>query len=241
MMNSNKRDYDKEPIIIKDYTFYDYMIYQCPAVLVGFLIIVVFGTLTATINPQTFRAIPFIFVPLLIAFKERDKNYFVAKNNHIAYYHKNKIHKIFNISEIGAIAVSFDFRYSHKQKANILLLIATGIWVLFAFLARPMELSWGQHITNGLCLIMMILCGIFGAKAFMHIRHKSFCFFGLHDQIVLYKDNANVDIMNIMLAKKSEYFDLKEYFMQTLGKDLDSVPRTMSIFNKNIKFRKFNF
>ena len=52
MENYNKqkaRDYDKDPIIIKDYAFYDYMKYSTIATLIGCLF---FISVVTVVNPH---------------------------------------------------------------------------------------------------------------------------------------------------------------------------------------------
>ena len=68
MENYNKqkaRDYDKEPIIIKDYAFYDYMKYSTIATLIGCLFFISVVTVVNPIEPKNFRLLPFALVMFL--------------------------------------------------------------------------------------------------------------------------------------------------------------------------------
>ena len=116
--NYKTRDYDKEAIIIKDHTYYEFMIYQFPALLIGFIIFLTFATIVNPVSLKTFRMLPFILVSLLTVIRDKDGMYFEFKNDKILYYHKNKIRKIFELNSIGAMVISFDYRHSMRQRVN---------------------------------------------------------------------------------------------------------------------------
>ena len=239
--NSKARDYDKEPIVIKDHTYYEFMIYQFPALLIGFIIFLTFATIVNPVSLKTFRMLPSILVSLLTVIRDKDGMYFEFKNDKILYYYKNKIRKIFELNSIGAMIISFDCRHSMRQRINWFIKIALLLWLLLAFVANSYDETIGQYITNVLCLFVLAASGIFGAKPLMHLRNGSLSFFGFHHQLVLYKENAEVEILNILMANKEEYVQLRDYFMQTIQKDISNLQRTMSIFNEKIEFRKFKF
>ena len=232
--NSKARDYDKEPIIIKDHTYYDYMKYSVIPTMVGLLIALAFATIVNPINIEMFRLVPLVLVIFVTNFMNRDGAYFVFYNDKILYYNKNKIRKTFELNKIGAMVLSFDWRWSWKQKIPIFIKIFLVIWFLLGWLAT------GEPI-NGVAIIFTFCFSILTTKAYMHLLNGSLGFFGLHDQLVLYKENAEVEILNILMADKEEYLQLRDYFMQTMQKDISNLQRTMSIFNKKIEFRKFKF
>lgn len=239
--NFKARDYDKEPIIMKDHTYYEFMIYQFPALLIGFIIFLTFATIVNPISPKTFRMLPLILVSLLTVIRDKDGMYFEFRNNKILYYYKNKIHKIFELNSIGAMIISLDCRHSMRQRINWFIKIALLLWILLIFAANAYDTTISENVTNILCLFVLAASGIFGAKPLMHLRNGSLGFFGLHDQLVLYKENAEVEILNILMATEDEYLQLRDYFMQTMQKDISNLQRTMSIFNEKIEFRKFKF
>ena len=239
--NSKARDYDKEPIVIKDHTYYEFMIYQFPALLIGFIIFLTFATIVNPVSIKTFRMLPSILVSLLTAIRDKDGMYFEFKSDKILYYYKNKIRKIFELNSIGAMIISFDCRHSMRQRINWFIKIALLLWILLIFAADAYDMTIGESITDILCIFVLAASGIFGAKAIVHLRNGSLGFFGIHDQLVLYKENAEVEILNILMANKEEYLQLRDYFMQTMQKDINNLARTMSIFNEKIEFRKFKF
>jgi len=232
--NSKARDYDKNPLIIKDHTYYDYMKYSIVPTMVGLLIALAFATIVNPINIEMFRLVPLVLVIFVTNFMNRDGAYFVFYNDKILYYNKNKIRKTFELNKIGAMVLSFDWRWSWKQKIPIFIKIFLVIWFLLGWLAT------GEPI-NGVAIIFTFCFSILTTKAYMHLLNGSLSFFGLHDQLVLYKENAEVEILNILMANKEEYLQLRDYFMQTMQKDINNLARTMSIFNEKIEFRKFKF
>jgi len=183
--NSKARDYDKNPLIIKDHTYYEFMIYQFPALLIGFIIFLTFATKVNPVSLKTFRMLPFILVSLLTVIRDKDGMYFEFRNDKILYYHKNKIRKIFELNSIGAMVISFDCRHSMRQRVNWFIKIALLLWILLIFAADAYDMTIGESITDILCIFVLAASGIFGAKAIMHLRNGSLSFFGLHDQLVL--------------------------------------------------------
>ena len=228
------RDYDKDPLIIKDHTYYDYMKYSIIPTMVGLLIALAFATIVNPINIKMFRLLPLVLVIFVTNFMNRDGAYFVFYNDKILYYNKNKIRKTFEINTIGAMALSFDWRWSWKQKIPIYIKVFLVLWFLLGCYTT------GEPI-NGVAIIFTFCFSILTTKAYMHLLNGSLSFFGLHDQLVLYKENAEVEILNILMANKEEYLQLRDYFMQTMQKDISNLQRTMSIFNEKIEFRKFKF
>ena len=232
--NSKARDYDKYPLVIKDHTYYDYMKYSIVPTMVGLLIALAFATIVNPINIEMFRLVPLVLVIFVTNFMNRDGAYFVFYNDKILYYNKNKVRKTFELNKIDAMVLSFDWRWSWKQKIPIFIKIFLVIWFLLGWLAT------GEPI-NGVAIIFTFCFSILTTKAYMHILNGSLGFFGLHDQLVLYKENAEVEILNILMATEDEYLQLRDYFMQTMQKDISNLQRTMSIFNEKIEFRKFKF
>ena len=232
--NPKARDYDKNPLILKDHTYYDYMKYSIVPTMVGLLVALAFATIVNPINIKMFRLLPLVLVIFVTNFMNRDGAYFVFYNDKILYYNKNKIRKTFEINTIGAMALSFDWRWSWKQKIPIYIKVFLVLWFLLGCYTT------GEPI-NGVAIIFTFCFSILTTKAYMHLLNGSLSFFGLHDQLVLYKENAEVEILNILMANKEEYLQLRDYFMQTIQKDISNLQRTMSIFNEKIEFRKFKF
>lgn len=227
------RDYDKEPIIIKDYAFYDYMKYSTIATLIGCLFFISVVTVVNPIEPKNFRLLPFALVMFFIRRKQQKGVYFVFNDSDIKYYKEDKAYKSLKLEQIGAVAISFDPRWDWRQRISIPEMLFLSLWPLGAYVMR------GMHAM--IALISMIAISLFGAGILMHLKNGSFRCLGIHDRLVIYGETGDLRIINVLIYSKKEYLELKEYFMRKTHIDLDSVPRTLSVFSKKVKFRKFKF
>lgn len=131
------------------------------------------------------------------------------------------------LEQIGAVAISFDPRWDRQQRISIHEMLFLSLWPLGAYVMR------GMHA--------MIAISLFGAVILMHLKNGSFRCLGVHDRLVIYGETGDLRIINVLIYSEKEYLELKEYFMRKTHIDLDSVPRTLSVFSKKVKFRKFKF
>ena len=231
--NSKARDYDKEPIIIKDYAFYDYMKYSTIATLIGCLFFISVVTVVNPIEPKNFRLLPFALVMFFIRRKQQKGVYFVFNDSDIKYYKEDKAYKSLKLEQIGAVAISFDPRWDRRQRISIPEMLFLSLWPLGAYVMR------GMHAM--IALISMIAISLFGAGILMHLKNGSFRCLGIYDRLVVYGETGDLRIINVLIYSEKEYLELKEYFMRKTHIDLDTVPRTLSVFSKKVKFRKFKF
>lgn len=227
------RDYDKDPIIIKDYAFYDYMKYSTIATLIGCLFFISVVTVVNPIEPKNFRLPPFALVMFFTRRKQQKGVYFVFNDSDIKYYKEDKAYKSLKLEQIGAVAISFDPRWDRQQRISIPEMLFLSLWPLGAYVMR------GIHAM--IALISMIAISLFGAGILMHLKNGSFRCLGIHDRLVIYGETGDPRIINVLIYSEKEYLELKEYFMRKTHIDLDSVPCTLSIFSKKVKFRKFKF
>ena len=231
--NYKARDYDKDPIIIKDYAFYDYMKYSTIATLIGCLFFISVVTVVNPIEPKNFRLLPFALVMFFIRRKQQKGVYFVFNDSDIKYYKEDKAYKSLKLEQIGAVAISFDPRWDRQQRISIPEMLFLSLWPLGAYVMR------GMHAM--IALISMIAISLFGAGILMHLKNGSFRCLGVYDRLVIYGETGDLRIINVLIYSEKEYLELKEYFMRKTHIDLDTVPRTLSIFSKKVKFRKFKF
>ncbi len=227
------RDYDKDPIIIKDYAFYDYMKYSTIATLIGCLFFISVVTVVNPIEPKNFRLLPFALVMFFIRRKQQKGVYFVFNDSDIKYYKEDKAYKSLKLEQIGAVAISFDPRWDRRQRISIPEMMFLSLWPLGAYVMR------GMHAM--IALISMIAISLFGAGILMHLKNGSFRCLGVYDRLVIYGETGDLRIINVLIYSEKEYLELREYFMRKTHIDLDSVPRTLSAFSKKVKFRKFKF
>lgn len=231
--NYKARDYDKDPLIIKDYAFYDYMKYSTIATLIGCLFFISVVTVVNPIESKNFRLLPFALVMFFIRRKQQKGVYFVFNDSDIKYYKEDKAYKSLKLEQIGAVAISFDPRWDRRQRISIPEMLFLSLWPLGAYVMR------GMHAM--IALISMIAISLFGAGILMHLKNGSFRCLGIHDRLVIYGETGDLRIINVLIYSEKEYLELKEYFMRKTHIDLDSVPRTLSVFSKKVKFRKFKF
>ncbi|WP_291935618.1 hypothetical protein [Campylobacter sp.] len=227
------RDYDKDPIVIKDYAFYDYMKYSTIATLIGCLFFISVVTVVNPIEPKNFRLLPFALVMFFIRRKQQKGVYFVFNDSEVEYRKEDKAYKSLKLEQIGAVAISFDPRWDWRQRISIPEMLFLSLWPLGAYVMR------GMHAM--IALISMIAISLFGAGILMHLKNGSFRCLGIHDRLVVYGETGDLRIINVFIYSKKEYLELKEYFMRKTHIDLDTVPRTLSVFSKKVKFRKFKF
>ena len=126
------RDYDKDPIIIKDYAFYDYMKYSTIATLIGCLFFISVVTVVNPIEPKNFRLLPFALVMFFIRRKQKKSVYFVFNDSDIKYYKEDKAYKSLKLEQIGAVAISFDPRWDRRQRISIPEMMFLSLWPLGA-------------------------------------------------------------------------------------------------------------
>ena len=225
------RDYDKNPIIIKDYAFYDYMKYSTIATLIGCLFFISVVTVVNPIEPKNFRLLPFALVMFFIRRKQQKGVYFVFNDSDIKYYKEDKAYKSLKLEQIGVVAISFDPRWDRQQRISIPEMLFLSLWPLGAYVMR------GMHAM--IALISMIAISLFGAGILMHLKNGSFRCLGIYDRLVIYGETGDLRIINVLIYSEKEYLELREYFMRKTHIDLDTVPRTLSVFSKKVKFRKF--
>ena len=156
------RDYDKDPIVIKDYAFYDYMKYSTIATLIGCLFFISVVTVVNPIEPKNFRLLPFALVMFFIRRKQQKGVYFVFNDSEIEYRKEDKAYKSLKLEQIGAVAISFDPRWDRQQRISIPEMLFLSLWPLGAYVMR------GMHAM--IAPISMIAISLFGAGILMHLK-----------------------------------------------------------------------
>ena len=195
------RDYDKDPIIIKDYAFYDYMKYSTIATLIGCLFFISVVTVVNPIEPKNFRLLPFALVMFFIRRKQRKGVYFVFNDSDIKYY---KAYKSLKLEQIGAVAISFDPRWDRQQRISIPEMLFLSLWPLGAYVMR------GMHAM--IALISMIAISLFGAGILMHLKNGSFRCLGVYDRLVIYGETGDLRIINVLIYSKKRVSGIKRVF-----------------------------
>ena len=201
------RDYDKEPIIIKDNSiemikFYSPFLY--------FLNFIDFGTRQD--SPRSVKRwleLPGKFGTCYIKFK----------NSVIEYYSEKKRATLYsiNLSEIIAIKRTFGpstFKMTKKGKISTFFVAFTWIILLSLVVTFKNKISYG---------ILIVPISLFLAFAPLIIfRFKKNLGFDIGDDSLIFMSNGNYIEASILTSK--EYRGLKAYFLLKTGKNLDKIP-----------------
>mgnify|MGYP000950242726 FL=1 len=201
------RDYDKEPITIKDNSiemikFYSPFLY--------FLNFIDFGTRQD--SPRSVKrwlGLPSKFGTCYIKFK----------NSVIEYYSEKKratLHSI-NLSEIIAIKRTFGpstFKMTKKGKISTFFVAFTWIILLSLVVTFKNKISYG---------ILIVPISLFLAFAPLIIfRFKKNLGFDIGNDSLIFMSNGNYIEASMLTSK--EYGEIKAYFLLKTGKNLDKIP-----------------
>ena len=201
------RDYDKEPIIIKDNSiemikFYSPFLY--------FLNFIDFGTRQD--SPRSVKRwleLPGKFGTCYIKFK----------NSVIEYYSEKKRATLYsiNLSEIIAIKRTFGpstFKITKKGKISTFFVAFAWIILLSLVVTFKNKISYG---------ILIVPISLFLAFAPLIIfRFKKNLGFDIRNDSLIFMSNGNYIEASILTSK--EYKELKAYFLLKTGKNLDKIP-----------------
>lgn len=201
------RDYDKEPIIIKDNSiemikFYSSFLY--------FLNFIDFGTRQD--SPRSIKR----WLELSDKF---GTCYIKFKNSVIEYYSEKKRMTLYsiNLSEIIAIKHTFGpstLKMTEKGKISTFFVAFTWIILLSLVVTFKNKISYG---------ILIVPISLFLAFAPLIIfRFKKNLGFDIGNDSLIFMSNGNYIEASILTSK--EYKELKAYFILKTGKNLDKIP-----------------
>lgn len=196
------RDYDKEPIVIKDYNYMFRMLVNLPFALC-FILAYIYNPFvledTSSLRNGVFIVMPLMFTPYVIAFlKARNRRKIVLSSQYITYYHEDKILEKIDINEIDSVKRTFVDFYHKSQRDN----------------------SWGyilSIITFPITILMhasLIIC-----KIFFHAFKSNFNFYKFYDSIIIFDKNGK--FINILFVSNHDYEDVKNYFLNKKEVNID--------------------
>ena len=201
------RDYDKEPIIIKDNSiemikFYSPFLY--------FLNFIDFGTRQD--SPRSVKR----WLELSGKF---GTCYIKFKNSVIEYYSEKKRATLYsiNLSEIIAIKRTFGpstFKITKKGKISTFFVAFT--WIIFLSLV----VTFKNKISYGILIVPISLFLAF--VPLIIFRFKKNLGFDIGNDSLIFMSNGNYIEVSILTGK--EYKELKAYFLLKTGKNLDKIP-----------------
>ena len=201
------RDYDKEPIIIKDNSiemikFYSSFLY--------FLNFIDFGTRQD--SPRSIKR--------WLELSDKFGTYYIKfKNSVIEYYSEKKRMTLYsiNLSEIIAIKHTFGpstLKMTEKGKISTFFVAFTWIILLSLVVTFKNKISYG---------ILIVPISLFLAFAPLIIfRFKKNLGFDIGNDSLIFMSNGNYIEASILTSK--EYKELKAYFILKTGKNLDKIP-----------------
>lgn len=201
------RDYDKEPIIIKDNSiemikFYSPFLY--------FLNFIDFGTRQD--SPRSVKR----WLELSDKFSTC---YMKFKNSVIEYYSEKKKATLYsiNLSEIIAIKHTFGpSTFKMTKKGKISTFFVAFVWIILLSLV----VTFKNKISYGILIVPISLFLAFAPLIIF--RFKKNLGFDIGNDSLIFMSNGNYIEVSILTSK--EYKELKAYFLLKIGKNLDKIP-----------------
>ncbi len=248
---SNKRDYDKEPIVIKDYSYFFGVSLEYFSVIIGttimfYLYIII--NITMNLTKEKIE-IWLLFVPLIVPFifvfydyyahVIRDNYRLYFTNNSINYMLNGKLKRKININEVP----NYLLKPFWKNKLDIesilfilvLVVFIIFLWIVYATKPLPREIYY-------------IIISWFLSKMFANIIFKSLLYLWINKTLsgfrifpILIIAKPIIDPKSgtgIWLSKQKYYFiyfyneqiydEIREYFLQNLGVDIDKTKKLIT-------------
>ena len=196
---SNLRDYDENPIVIKDYK---------PQVhLVGIFLMFIAFVILCIARPEKVNGFTILSLMVAIPYimKFLGKNYFILQNEIISQIKNDKSFDFIQIKDIKNVKFSVDFRDGNEQipfiaKILLLIIISTYIYAIFAF-NEPIILFF-------IFAFIVVFYAI--PKIITHTINGGKINDSVYDCFTIYSKNGKV--MNIMICNDKELNELKNTF-----------------------------
>jgi hypothetical protein len=194
----SQRDYDKEPIVIKDYNYL--FLLGFPLLLLIFIMVLDIFEI-ARLSIVSYVLISAVLVSAFYVFlKAHGKRYIQITNDSINFLHCNKIIESIKFDNIELIAKTISIQYHKSQNP-------TKLQKEFCRLAFPIALVVYFFIMIFKFLFHFYMDGLKGYRFF--------------DSIIIYgKDNS---FINVHPTFKTQRDELKEYFINKLNMDIDKL------------------
>lgn len=213
-----KRDYDKEPIVIKDANTVFMFLILFPGSIIFTILIFIFNyeNMTSKLYINLFILMPvvvwFYVKPYL---KYKDSRYIKIYNNKIDFIQDNELLETIKLDEKFTVYKSFEDFYHKSQKQNIYI-----------------EIIWLIILPITICNYMLLLL----SKFFYRLYKSGLKNYRLYDCIIISQDDK---IINIYFNSIDEYKTIKDYFLSNF--DLD-ISKSKIFLNKAYHiFEKINF
>ena len=210
--NKNLRDYDKEPIVIKDNIMLNPIRKLC------FLIW------------QLLNRTPRYFWNLIRYYKDYKNIAIYFYNDKIQVKYKNSILKEIKLNEITSVLkiinYSFPIEYYTSDIVSKKISIFVCIYALFG-------VAFVRGFLTFFILVVFLLLLFFWVQNLLYSNSKVEFFYD-----VLFIKGKKYDFINFMINSESEYKELKQYFQIKTGKNLDKVEKKITAL---FEFKKQDF
>lgn len=217
--NPNCRDYDKNPLIIKDY--------KSQANLISIFLMVLAFIMLCIARPEKVNAFTIMSLTVAIPYimKFLGKNYFILQNKTISQIKNDKSFNFIQVKDIKNVKFSVDFRDGNEKiplaaKILLLIIISTYIYAIFAF-NEPIILFF-----------IFALIAVFYAipKIITHTINGGKINDSIYDCLTIYDKNEK--IMNIMICSDKEFNEFKKYFLENVKLNISNAKTSFGIFDK---------
>ena len=246
--NSNQRDYDKEPIVIKDYSYFFGVSLRFISFFIGITIVVSVMCMTMNSIKEKIE-IWFLFAPLIVPFVfvcfdyyahvARDSYTLYFANNSINYMLDSKLKRKININEVP----NYLLKPFWKNKFDIQTVIIVLIIVIFIFAYLLISLS--KPIPNEIYYFTALffisqLFGniIFKVLLYLWINKTLYGFKVFPTLIIAEPINPKLETPSEFSNKQKYYFiyfyneqiydEIREYFLQNLGIDINKTRKLIT-------------
>lgn len=210
MKNENlERDYDKNPIIIKDYNYMFLVFFNLPIIpIVIYLYIYNSGDLDKTsLVTNVFIVMPALLVPYIYPlFKNRGKRKIIFTNDFITFYHENILLERIEIDKIDDIKRTFSDLY-HKSQ------FPTTFGRIMSYIVFPIG-------------ILMNLF-LFINKFYFHIYMGGLSSYHFFDAYIIFSEKK---FINVLPTTRKEYLEIENYFKEKNGLDIKKSKKYYSLF-----------
>lgn len=226
--NNQIVNYDKNPIVIKDYN--SLFIFLLNISLIPIIIYIHIYNPGELDESSLFRNI--IIVSFFIGFfirpylKSKGKRKIVLTNNDIKFMHENKILEEIKLSEITDIKKTYIDLYHKSQVPNKLLLIFAYIIIIFIIISEK-----AYYI---LLLILFLHIFLVIAKYILHKMKDKNYKYRLFDAILVYSGDK---FINILPITSKQYEEVRKYF---LDKSLADIENKKIYFEITHSFERIN-
>ena len=216
------RDYDKEPITIRDHNPEFAFIASIASVLLIILMLIYFPTNEEKIIKALFY-VPLLISPIVFEYWFNDR-LIRFKNDKIEYLINSKLKRSIKIGQISGIKRTADSRYEYFQRMP---LICAALIFVYLILGCLVEGTARFVLVLGF-IFLCILISYFAARILFQILGKrgKYRYF---ENIVIYGESAK-NFINILPKTDSQRSELKAYFLRKLGKNIDKAGIKIFIF-----------